>query len=203
MAPRGFTDQERDHIRARLLGAGRAQFSSHGLRRTTVADLARAANIAKGSFYLFFPSKEALFFAIMEQLEQEHREPPATIAPRAGETPREMVRRSLAEYRRMFEEHPILLILADPQELEALTRGMPPDQVKAHLEGDDGYLTEVVRAWQRHGVAEGRDPVVVAGILKAVVMLNLQRELIGPGFEAMMTLLAEVLAIGLTEGNAP
>ena len=52
-------------IRERLLAAGREFFSRYGLRKTTVEELARKAGIAKGTFYLFFPSKEALYREVL------------------------------------------------------------------------------------------------------------------------------------------
>jgi len=51
--PRAFTDPERDAIRARLMDAGRELFARRGIRATTVEQLARAAGISKGAFYLF------------------------------------------------------------------------------------------------------------------------------------------------------
>ena len=67
--PRAFTDTERSAIRERLLAAGQDLFARRGIRATTVEQLARAAGISKGAFYLFYPSKEALFFAIVEEVE--------------------------------------------------------------------------------------------------------------------------------------
>ncbi|RLE27205.1 TetR/AcrR family transcriptional regulator, partial [Candidatus Acetothermia bacterium] len=63
--PRAFTDAERERIRERLLAVGRELFARYGLRKTTVEELARASGIAKGTFYLFFPSKEALYAEVL------------------------------------------------------------------------------------------------------------------------------------------
>ena len=65
--PRPFSERERDLVRQRLLQAGREAFASFGLRRTAVDDLARAAGISKGAFYLFFDSKEGLLLEILER----------------------------------------------------------------------------------------------------------------------------------------
>lgn len=50
---------------------GRGRLDTTGVAKTTIEDLADAAHISKGAFYKFFPSKEALFFCIFEELEQE------------------------------------------------------------------------------------------------------------------------------------
>lgn len=46
--------------RDQLLAAARAVLSEHGYERTTVSSIAGRANVAQGTFYLYFPSKEAL-----------------------------------------------------------------------------------------------------------------------------------------------
>lgn len=47
----------------RLLAAGLSAFTRHGLSEVTVDDICRLAELAKGSFYLHYHSKEELFFA--------------------------------------------------------------------------------------------------------------------------------------------
>ena len=71
--PRAFTETEKQHLQAKLKNEGYALFSRYGLKKTTVEEIARAAGIAKGSFYIFFSNKEELFIEIMEDLEQELR----------------------------------------------------------------------------------------------------------------------------------
>lgn len=43
-------------------------FSRYGFKRTSIEDIAREAGIAKGTVYLSFPSKEAIFRAVCRQL---------------------------------------------------------------------------------------------------------------------------------------
>ena len=46
--------------RERILSAARALFHEHGYTAIGVADICREANVVKGSFYHFFPSKDEL-----------------------------------------------------------------------------------------------------------------------------------------------
>lgn len=48
-----------------ILEAAERLFRHFGYRKTTVADIARAAGMAKGSVYLHFSSKEEIFLAIV------------------------------------------------------------------------------------------------------------------------------------------
>ena len=54
--PKGFTGREKELIRARLIKEGYKQFSAHGLKKTSIEELAEAAKISKGAFFLFFES---------------------------------------------------------------------------------------------------------------------------------------------------
>lgn len=50
--------------RVALLDAAERVIGERGAAATTIADLTNAAGVAKGTFYLYFDSKEALFDAV-------------------------------------------------------------------------------------------------------------------------------------------
>jgi AcrR family transcriptional regulator len=50
-------------VAARLVAAAREAFAQHGYAGVNVADICVSAGIAKGSFYRYFDSKEAIFLA--------------------------------------------------------------------------------------------------------------------------------------------
>lgn len=54
--------------RGRILNAALGLFVRHGIRRTSIDDVAREAGIAKGTVYLYFDSKDALFDAVAERI---------------------------------------------------------------------------------------------------------------------------------------
>lgn len=54
--------------REQLLAAAREVLAARGYERTTVSSIAGRAQVAQGTFYLYFPSKEALPGALAEQL---------------------------------------------------------------------------------------------------------------------------------------
>ena len=54
----------------RLLEAAKKAFPKHGFAEVNVDDLARAARIAKGSFYRHYPSKEELVLAFLRRREE-------------------------------------------------------------------------------------------------------------------------------------
>ena len=66
-----FTEQKNAMIRKDLLDEALRCAVTIGMRKTSVEQLTEAVGIAKGSFYKFFPSKELLFFAVLENIHAE------------------------------------------------------------------------------------------------------------------------------------
>jgi AcrR family transcriptional regulator len=59
--------------RAAILDAARCVFAELGYGSTTVRDVIRRTELASGTFYNYFPDKEALFRAVLEQAAQRVR----------------------------------------------------------------------------------------------------------------------------------
>lgn len=62
--PKTFTENERKYIKEKLIEAARDCLKLYGVRKTTVDELVRRVNIPKGTFYLFYESKELLFYEV-------------------------------------------------------------------------------------------------------------------------------------------
>ena len=59
---KAFSEQERELIRIKLLESCNECWSKYGYRRTNIRELCAMAGISTGAFYMFFSSKEHLFF---------------------------------------------------------------------------------------------------------------------------------------------
>jgi len=66
MAEMGKRDRNRVEQRERILRSARTLFATEGFDRVTVADVARAAGVARATVFNYFPSKHALVDAITE-----------------------------------------------------------------------------------------------------------------------------------------
>lgn len=202
--PRAFTDPERDAIRARLMDIGRELFARRGIRTTTVEQLARAAGISKGAFYLFYPSKEALFFALMEEIEtalQERLEAQVVAAPR--DAVRMLLRTSLTAR----DENP-LLDLATSEEAIAVMRTMTPEEQRAFMNRDVEMIASILEQLAAHGVRVTVEPTVLAGLLRALVFVGLHRDDIGAEVapavqDLLIDSLARALVVGADGDEAP
>ena len=81
--PRGRPRSEQVHeLETRLISVSRQIFGAHGYGATSMAAVARAARVSKNTLYARFPSKAALFQAIIDhQIEELH---PAAEKPGRG-----------------------------------------------------------------------------------------------------------------------
>jgi len=57
--------QQKDETRAKIFAAATQLFAQNGYHATTIADIARAAGVAKGTFFVHFPSKDAVIGALV------------------------------------------------------------------------------------------------------------------------------------------
>jgi AcrR family transcriptional regulator len=60
-------ERRRERTRRELLAAATRVLAEKGLHRTKIADIAAAADVGVGTFYLHFPDKETLFDALVEE----------------------------------------------------------------------------------------------------------------------------------------
>ena len=201
--PRPFTASERERIRADLLAAGRRYFTTHGLLKTTLADLTAPAGIHKTAFYAFFASKEALY---LELLAQERPGVEARLAPHfaARGAPARDLAGLLGAIVRELEENPLVRrLLTHPQELAAVAARVSPEDLAAKSEA-----LMPLRAYVAEALADGRivgaDPDAVVGALRAVTLVTLHRGDLGEAlYPSVMKLLIESLARGLTPATPP
>jgi AcrR family transcriptional regulator len=73
MCPR-VTDQYKTEVREKIVQAAITTFSKYGYDKTRMDDIAKSAKLGKGTLYLYFKSKEELFYDISENSIKELKE---------------------------------------------------------------------------------------------------------------------------------
>lgn len=61
----------REERRQQLLDAAKRAFAEKGYHATSVSDIIQRASVARGTFYLYFPSKYAIFEALLDNILEE------------------------------------------------------------------------------------------------------------------------------------
>jgi AcrR family transcriptional regulator len=199
--PRALTETEREAIRARLVEAGRELFARYGLKKTTVEELAHAAGVAKGTFYLIFPSKETLYGQV---LFQEITRMTARLVERsfqATDDMREALVRFQEEVVSLIENDEIVRALAaDPRELAHFLAGHPDlqeYQARA-MEALAPLFGRIQKAQQAEEIIEG-DVAEIFAVLGIIKFLPLYRQHIAPDlYPRLVRRMSQVIADGLT-----
>jgi TetR/AcrR family transcriptional repressor of uid operon len=102
-----------DHARAarrdQILAAALACFARSGFHASTMAEVAEEATVSKGTPYLYFPSKEALYTALYEEwhcaLDERIETAIADLADGDRHTPRQLFRAAVAAVGEHVIEH--------------------------------------------------------------------------------------------------
>jgi AcrR family transcriptional regulator len=66
----GKREIQKQQVRERILDEALTLFSERGFEKTTVADIVGQCDIARGTFYNYFPDMNSLFDALINQLNQ-------------------------------------------------------------------------------------------------------------------------------------
>ncbi len=201
--PRPFSEEEKKQIRNLLIEAGKDLFCRYGLKKTGISDLAKAASIAQGSFYLFFGSKEELYFEIMELEEKLIREKFIKWLMNSGKLTRAKFREFLHLTIKVFEENQLIRRLWMEDELDELLRRLPPELMERHNERDISVMEPLIKHWQNEGTLIEGDAEVIAGVIRSLFLLPLHHKEIGQdSFPAVIDMYIGFIADGLVKEDS-
>ncbi|WP_245535445.1 TetR/AcrR family transcriptional regulator [Sphaerochaeta pleomorpha] len=135
--PKALSEHERTAIRIRLKEEGKICLGLYGLKKTTVDELVKRTQIPKGTFYLFYASKELLFFEILMDLHDSLQQSLLSQVQEKGRTVGcEELTDLLYNLFREIEKTFLPSFLASG-DLELLMRKLPPEIAREHMKKDD------------------------------------------------------------------
>jgi AcrR family transcriptional regulator len=199
---RHFSKSDRETIQSQMLAAGLDRFTRRGLRRLRIEDVCRDIGIAKGSFYSFYPHKEALFLAIADERDQMHK---AEILAALATTTGTATERAALFFDLMagkLQSDPLISIVSEPDDLAAIMRRMPPDRIAHEAEKDYAFMIAFCENLRAEGLGAKPDPQAITGVLGLLVSLVLQKRLMSDDMFAISLLLLRELFIFKVTGRA-
>ena len=175
--PKSYSEQEREYIRARLKEEAAQCLAKYGVRRTTVDEIVRRVKIPKGTFYLFYKSKELLLFeVIQEQQENINRQLYQAVSEMDGrEVSAEKLTDLVFDFYKMTERTPILKLL-DTGEVELLVRRLPREIVEEHFQDDRDTIEMMLALFP---VKKEVDTKVISAAFHAIYFATLHKAEIG------------------------
>jgi AcrR family transcriptional regulator len=165
--PKAFSEDEKVRVRETLMRVGMARFQREGVRAARIDDLSRDAGIAKGSFYAFFPSKEELFMAIVEQREAMHRKDMSAFLRDATDGPAALASRLFDMVLHKIETDPVLNVVLASGEIAHLVRKLGPERFAAGQQSDEAFARQAAELW----TAGGRPPISDRDLLSLLTIM--------------------------------
>ena len=143
--PKSYSEQERAYITKRLKEEAAACMGQFGIRRTTVDEIVKRVNIPKGTFYLFYPSKELLLFDVIQEQHELVNQKLYQALSGLAETDlsADTITDVIFEFYRLTEEMPVFRLM-DSGEIELLVRKLPQEVAEAHLREDTDTIRELL-----------------------------------------------------------
>jgi AcrR family transcriptional regulator len=170
--PAGRRERTKQANRAAILAAAREVFAEMGFGAATVRDVVRRTDLAAGTFYNYFPDKDAVFRALLEASAERVRE--RTRAGRAGaRTLEELVR---GGYRSYFEA-----VADDPLTFELTRRNAGTIRTLFNTPGIGAGVDEL-RA--------DLEAAIAAGLMPPVDVEYTAAAMVGVGFEIGVRMVA-------------
>lgn len=164
-------ERRKEETRQRIVRAAFELFSAKGLEATTVAEISQAADIGKGTFFTYFPSKEAVFSAVGHLL-LERMQAAVSASLQEGGTAAEQLERALLPGVEWHAANPGLSRLSF-EVLLHVPGVLEPDPTVVALEA---LLAALVEAGQARGELSRRaDPHAAASVLLGVYFVSLLR----------------------------
>ena len=194
---RKFSEDDRAEVRRKIMQECRTLFARHGVRKTTIDDIARAAEIGKGTVYLFFPSKEDLVF---ELIQEEYRAY-GVLVDRLDKLPVVTpgdVKEALRELFVMLGRSPLLQTLYDSGESDEISRILSKEKQSEHEQDEECFFNELFEVLRNKGYSPKHGPEVIRGLFNVVWLAVMNKERIYADTPVVEDLLIDMLSREIT-----
>jgi AcrR family transcriptional regulator len=171
--------REKEARVALITKSAAALFRKKGLENTSIEDVARAAELAKGTIYLYFNSKEELYYNVLEPALVAYHGRLVAIADNKDEPPDVTLRRIMdfvyEEY--MKQPEPYHLIMRyKAEEFQTLFSRERFDRLRNLMGGNLKKVSQVVERGIQEGLFIPADPRVVSTVIWNVFVGVIQFE---------------------------
>lgn len=177
--PKAYSEAGRMKIKKTLLNEAKQCLKQYGFRKTTVDDLVRRAGIPKGTFYLFYKSKEQLlneaYLSLCRELETEF----IHLLARYPHSTAEELTKGILTLCRQKQASFLLYFMAEEEKQDGLPGGKNPNgyhmqtKMSSALQNSLAFMTE-------------KEQVMALSCFKALLLLMAQKEALGNNYNTVI-----------------
>lgn len=172
---KGFSDDEREQIRAELIEAGRELFTTMGLERTRVKDLTDEVDIGTSTFYQFFDSKGTLYLTVLNHEIERIAKTYEGVFDDAPDLHSE-VRWGLEALFEELETNPLFYRAVVENEHQRLLRRLAPRQQQETFSGRADTLMTLAERWTSRSKFRLDNPETMVDLLRLLSQTVRMRE---------------------------
>jgi AcrR family transcriptional regulator len=180
--------------------AGKELFSSNGFKDTNVADITKAAGMATGTFYNYYPSKDKLFMEIyLEENAKLKKDILLSVDPEGA--PADVMKQMMALNLQGINASPILRQWYNRDVFSKIERIYREENGNEQVSFMYDSIAEGVTMWQAQGKMRADiDSGMITAIFAAIINIDTHKDEIGlQYFPQVMNYIAEFVMKGLTE----
>lgn len=182
-----------------LFNAARTLFLEHGFKKTNIAAITKQANVAVGTFYKYYDSKEQIFYEVY-QAENEAAKHRIVSQVNTNQSPKDIIKQFIKAIIQTSEQNAILAEWYRNTEVSQLI--MEYDKNKDGWQNSFVYsfLIENIQRWREIGqFRQDIDMETTLALFNALVVVDNHKEEIGTGnYPQMLEILADMIVDGLS-----
>lgn len=195
--PKSYSEEEKDIIIKSLKKEARYLLEIYGVKRTTVDDIVKRVNIPKGTFYLFYKSKEILLFeVILEEHENMHKILIESIDKIKDNISVENLTETIFQLYKKSEDSLIIKMIGRG-DIEILFRKLPKKNLEEHFEYDNDMIKEIINIIPK--IKSSYSEIFSEAFRNLFITMIYEREKQNKYFDVSLKLLIKGLVIQLME----
>ncbi len=168
-----FSEYERMVIKEDMRRTGSALLRKKGLRQVSVEEITKGANIAKGSFYSFYNSKEEFFWDIIQTEEHKVVEQILSVASQ-GLSLKEKIRKIFYDFY-LDENNTIFYI--PPADVQYIIRKLP----RGEMEAKRSQASELYRKiFSACGIEDSRENIEIIRSVLELLRITMTNDMASP-----------------------
>jgi AcrR family transcriptional regulator len=195
--PKTLSETERAYIKERLKTETEKCLATYGIRKTTIDELVKRVGIPKGTFYLFYESKEQLLYEVIMDFDKKAQEQLLLeISALPGVPDADTFTEIMMRFYRQFDQSFLPRLLQDG-ELEYFMRTVTPELAQKHNERDQEAVLRMIKSFP--GVDPARAGTFNAAFRGIFLAMLLKDEIGRENYEDALRMLIRGVALQLTE----
>jgi AcrR family transcriptional regulator len=188
MMARAFSEQEKTLIKQKLIDSYEICLAKYGVQKINIDELVRMAGISKGSFYLFYDSKEMLFVDVLDRANERIKNAIYnTIEDPKKVPPKELLKTLILAIFEQMRKTPWVLQL-DDSEYESTLRRIPHEVLIQHTSRDHTDVSEVLKHFH---IDIKLDIDTVTAIYRTLFFSVLYQDLIGEHYDEAIRVITD------------